>query len=371
LLAEAADAVASARDAVIEAIGVVNARLAELGSKAEGIRGRWDDRYSVFKSKLQQALEAAPGQQSLVALKTTLEGLQSDQIELLEQARFLQEEAEPALEGLRAERRDLITELMEARTRRRAERRERVKVLNERMSGIVKLDIPTAGDRAKFRELLNMLKVGSRVREDKLQMIAEQVHPAQFAEAMIEESYSTLVDESLGLDLETLGRLFVNIVDKDLWEELLEVQAVETPDTLNVKFKREQGDYVSVESLAHGQRCTAMLVTLIADGSSPVIVDQPEDALHAPWIEEHLVDRLRSLRGSRQFLFATRSPGLVISADAEQIITLRATAGRGEVEARGSLERHDLNRLVLHHLEGGAVPFRRRGRKLAVSVPTI
>jgi len=45
----------------------------------------------------------------------------------------------------------------------------------------------------------------------------------------------------------------------------------------------------------------------------------------------------------------------------------RATAGRGELEASGSLERHDLNRLALYHLEGGPIPFRRRTQKLAVS----
>jgi hypothetical protein len=109
-------------------------------------------------------------------------------------------------------------------------------------------------------------------------------------------------------------------------------------------------------------------VILLADGDTPVLVDQPEDALHAPWIEDYLVDRLRSLRGTRQYIFATRSPGIVVSGDAEQIITMKATAGHGEVEATGSLERHELNRLALHHLEGGPVPFNRRRRKLAASV---
>lgn len=98
-----------------------------------------------------------------------------------------------------------------------------------------------------------------------------------------------------------------------------------------------------------------------------MLVDQPEDALHAPWIEEYLVDRLRNLRGSRQYVFATRSPGIVVSGDAEQIITMKATAGHGEVEASGSLERHDLNKLALHHLEGGPIPFSRRTQKLQAS----
>ena len=97
-------------------------------------------------------------------------------------------------------------------------------------------------------------------------------------------------------------------------------------------------------------------------------MDQPEDALHAPWIEEYLVDRLRSLRGSRQYVFATRSPGIVVSGDAEQIVTMKATAGHGAVEAAGSLERHELNNLALNHLEGGRIPFKRRTSKLSVSV---
>ncbi len=55
-------------------------------------------------------------------------------------------------------------------------------------------------------------------------------------------------------------------------------------------------------------------------------------------------------------------------AEAAKIVTMRATAGRGEVEAAGSLERHDLNRLAHHQLEGGAEPFRRRSAKLVTSI---
>jgi predicted ATP-dependent endonuclease of OLD family len=120
--------------------------------------------------------------------------------------------------------------------------------------------------------------------------------------------------------------------------------------------------------LAHGQKCTAILIIALADGTDPLIIDQPEDALHAPWIEEYLVAKLRDLRGGRQYIFATRSPGLVVSADAEMIITLTSDAKNGVVEATGSLERHDLNALTLYHLEGGPVPFKRRTVKLGSSM---
>src|ERR1700741_3420327 len=60
-----------------------------------------------------------------------------------------------------------------------------------------------------------------------------------------------------------------------------------------------------------------------------------------------------------------QTKGLI--GDHGQLVTMRATAGKGEVEASGSLERHDLNRLALHRLEGGKTPFARRTRKLEAS----
>ena len=44
---------------------------------------------------------------------------------------------------------------------------------------------------------------------------------------------------------------------------------------------------------------------------------------------------------------------------------LKSDASNGVVEATGSLERHDLNALMLYHLEGGPVPFKRRTVELS------
>jgi hypothetical protein len=268
-----------------------------------------------------------------------------------------------------AERERLLDELHSTRLGRRRARRARVRELNEKCAGIVKLDVPDMADVSSYRQQLELLKVGSRVREDVLEALATGVSPIQLVRTLFAGDPQDIARNVEGVDASSIARLHSNIEDRELWATLLDMQVVAQPDQLSIRFRKpEDGSYAPIEQLSHGQRCTAILVVLLADGNAPVIVDQPEDALHAPWIEDYLVDRLRALRGSRQYLFATRSPGIVVGADAEQPVTMRATAGRGEIEALGSLERFDLNKLALHHLEGGPVPYLRRSSKLHVSL---
>jgi hypothetical protein len=318
--------------------------------------------------KLDETLEKS-GNASLTSLRRSLQKLQTDLAAAKVAAKDLRDVAQPELDRLLGEREDLLALLKKGRDDRRDARRARVKELNSKTAGFVKIDIPKDGDRSAYRTALDTLKVGSRLQDQVLALIAEHVHPFALARALWSGDFSTIGKLPTGLTVADLSKLHANVADRELWKFLLETQRIDIPDVLDVKFKKPEGDaYVPIENLSHGQKCTAVLIILLADGETPVLIDQPEDALHAPWIEDYLVDRLRDLRGTRQYIFATRSAGLVVSADAEQLITMRATADKGEVEASGSLERHDLNALALHHLEGGRIPFGRRARKLRSSI---
>jgi predicted ATPase len=346
----------------------VTTSLANLRTVVRQVKGELDTEFQHFKKQLDEALEKS-GETSLAKLRRELETVQINLCKAERAAQTLKNEAQPEYDRLSEEREVLLPELKQARDDRRVLRRTRVDELNKKMSGFVKIDIPGKGDTTGFRQALDVLKVGSRLREQVLDIIADNVRPYNLVRALWSGDISDAGTLPHGVVAADISRIHANVADRDLWQLLLDAQFIETPDVLNVKFRKPEGqEYARIEDLSHGQKCTAILVILLADGESPVLIDQPEDALHAPWIEEYLVDRLRELRGTRQYMFATRSPGLVVSADSEQLITMRATAGKGEVEASGSLERHDLNRLALHHLEGGKTPFARRTRKLETSL---
>jgi hypothetical protein len=369
LFEEARKVVSDLDASILKSTGEIHAAVATAREKLDLVRTQWQGRFDLFKATLDDELNKVGEGSSLVALRAQLEKLQGRLVDVRAKKAELEATEQPKLVALTEERETLLEELQVLRVRRRQLRRDRTETLNSKTAGIVKLDIPSEPDSAAFRACLATLKTGSRVRDEVLQVIAQRVHPFRFVRAFLRGDLNEIVDDKLGIDTGSVARLFANLDDRDLWKQLLDAQICEMSDRLNVKFRKpDDGTYVPIEQLAHGQRCTAILVILLADGDAPVIVDQPEDALHAPWIEEYLVDRLRGLRGERQYIFATRSPGIVVGADAEQIVTMKATAGRGEIEATGSLERHDLNKLALHHLEGGRVPFQRRSKKLAVSV---
>lgn len=117
----------------------------------------------------------------------------------------------------------------------------------------------------------------------------------------------------------------------------------------------------SVESLSPGQRCSAILPILLLTGSSPLIIDQPEDNMDNRLIRQVIVNILSSIKLRRQVIIATHNPNLPVLGDVEQTIILQ---GVGESECQvlaiGDLDSSD----VVHHLtevmEGGREAFQYR-----------
>ncbi|WP_307799000.1 Nuclease sbcCD subunit C [Micromonospora antibiotica] len=362
-------AYAQLRDAIEE----TNAQLAQVllvvNKELADIRQVWIERYRQFDAELAEAVSRIDiDNRGLAALRTRLIELQTEKAKLDAQQTQLNDEFLPSLAAATSYREELIAELIEARKARRRRREDRIKALNKLMGGIVRIKMLPENDDSAYLTDLTAIAKGSRLRGPVLQLICKESTPVKLVRSFLADDVDG-VCAATGAERRHVETLFEHVREKGAIEEFLRMQTLDLHDGLSVEFRKHANDgYVAIERLAHGQKCTAILIIALADGNDPLIIDQPEDALHAPWIEEYLVAKLRDLRGSRQYIFATRSPGLVVSADAEMIITLTSDATNGVVEATGSLERHDLNTLALYHLEGGPIPFKRRTVKLGSSM---
>jgi len=329
----------------------------------------WKTRNQQFDLQLSQELAKIDNEgKGLPALKRRLEELQVTKTALDDAEARIRDHVTPDLQTALQAREGLLDQLIAVRRERRTQRRNRINELNRLMAGVVRIKLAQeAGDSGFLAELTALAK-GSGSRADFLTPLSKKASPVQLVRSYL-ASDAEGAAKALELDPKHMEKLFDYIADRGLEREVLALQAIDLPDALTVEFRKSETDtYEVIERLAHGQKCTAILIIALADGDEPLIIDQPEDALHAPWIEEYLVDKLRQLRGSRQYIFASRSPGLVVSADAEMIITMTADATSGTIESSGSLERHNLNVLALYHLEGGSHPFKRRTMKLSPSV---
>jgi len=112
-----------------------------------------------------------------------------------------------------------------------------------------------------------------------------------------------------------------------------------------------------------GQKCTALLIIALSDGTMPIIIDQPEDALDILSVWEDIAKKLRRGKDSRQFILTTHNSSVAVAADSDQFIVLKAGATSGRVVASGAIDLPEVRKAVIDHLEGGDEPYRLRASK--------
>ena len=148
-------------------------------------------------------------------------------------------------------------------------------------------------------------------------------------------------------------------------DDVLQLDEITFDDVPVIRLNDRPKDPLSkprpVEFLSPGQRCSAILPILLLTGTSPLIIDQPEDNMDNRLIRQVIVNILSSIKLRRQVIIATHNPNLPVLGDVEQAVILQ---GVGETEcqvrATGNLDTRD----VVHHLtevmEGGREAFQYR-----------
>jgi DNA repair ATPase RecN len=140
-------------------------------------------------------------------------------------------------------------------------------------------------------------------------------------------------------------------------------------DEVEVKLHRQDGTVAGTMSgaegqlLSEGQRNTALLNLMLAQGSGPIVIDQPEDELDSNYIFTALVPLIREVKGHRQLIVATHNANLPVNADAELIYAMEARDAKGKCRVQGGLDREPVTQAVLDVLEGSEKAFKLRSDK--------
>lgn len=354
---------------VVEAARKTAGALGDISSVLQGLSGSlerqaalWPDRRAVLDKELQR-IQTQLGVAKLdpkryvdqVAERTALEpivaGLKQQEIER---------------KRLLSERALVLAQLQEDRRAAFKLRQSAAKKINKQLGGKLQLTVTYLGDTEEFVSRLTAVLKGSHIGREAIQAMAE-------AEGVDGVELSRVV--AAGADAIVTGWRVSTATAQNLvrWlmEDVARMRKAETlapEDRVSIALTVD-GAPRDLEVLSGGQRATALLLLLFAQGDRPLILDQPEDDLDNRFVYEDVVALLRDEKGTtdpkrrRQIVVATHNANIPVNGDAELVLGLVGTSQGCTVTTRGSIDDEGVRQEIRAVLEGGEEAFRRRAEK--------
>jgi len=253
------------------------------------------------------------------------------------------------------------------------ERKAKCKKFDEESAQKLKITLLEASNVDVFKQKLGQLKKGSYLRDADIEKICRSVTPREFVTKIISFAARRQPDKlkdlaaKVSLELDAVVTLANYLLDVVEVEELLEMQYKAMPqDSPEIKYMLPDGSYAPLIALSVGQKCTAMLIMTLSDGTMPIIIDQPEDSLDMKSIWTDVCMKLRNGKEKRQFIFTTHNSSLAVASDSDSFIVMEADANKGEVSLTGSMDHDPIGNEVMNYLEGGLITYKRKYAKYDV-----
>lgn len=277
------------------------------------------------------------------------------------------------LRSVAQSRSEKLRELAEAQQAYTRERQEKCVQIEAYSAGRLRLSVTEATDTSEFRRQLSSMKKGSYLQAEEIDAIASHVAPQAFVSALLNYDAAAAAKKSRHIsqlaDRSTIPAARVKqladfLLESRSYEEILALQHKATPaDRPHIEFQVEEGIYEPLAAISTGQKCTALLVMALADGSTPVVIDQPEDSLDLRSIWHDMCEKLRDGKEYRQFVCTTHNSSLAVASDTDCYVVLEADASRGHVAEAGAIDSDSMKTQVIDYLEGGVTTYAMKYRK--------
>ena len=132
------------------------------------------------------------------------------------------------------------------------------------------------------------------------------------------------------------------------------------------EYRSREAEYMPFNNASAGQQATALLETLLTQGTFPLIIDQPEEDLDNPVMFE-IVTKIWQAKQRRQIIFASHNANLVVNGDAELVAWCNYRAmsdqSRGTIGGTGAIDMPDVREAIKKIMEGGEAAFKLRREK--------
>jgi len=240
--------------------------------------------------------------------------------------------------------------------------------LTSQSRGKLKLDISFAANRDDFKENLWNLRARSGIHRTDTDRAADNLMPREFVDLVIDNKIEELSSKT-GLALLNADKLIqVLNSSEDLADVLALSHSVYPEDVPSIQYKKDDGNYYPISEVSTGQKCTALLIIALSEGTKPIIIDQPEDSLDTTSVYEDIVMKLRDGKEKRQFILTTHNASVGVASDSDNFIVLKSTSSRGKIDCYGAIDKENVKSEVVQHLEGGPLPYSLRHKKYHIKI---
>jgi len=132
------------------------------------------------------------------------------------------------------------------------------------------------------------------------------------------------------------------------------------------EYRSREGEYIPFSNASAGQQATALLKTILQQSGPPLVIDQPEEDLDNPVIQE-VVEKIWEAKKYRQLIFSSHNANLVVNGDAELVIwcnyRVANDQSRGMIAGEGAIDVPEVRNAIKKIMEGGEAAFNLRKEK--------
>ncbi len=279
------------------------------------------------------------------------------------------------LKGVKETRDGRLGELNETYKNYRRERLLKCKKFEADSAGKLNVSINESTNVDEFKARLTSLKRGTYLTDEEIEKICNGINSYDFIFHILRydsversQAYLNPVTKATAIETTKIKRLADHLLEQNNYEDLLELQYRARPqDRPEIRYRVSSTRYELLRKLSVGQKCTAMLIIALSDGSMPIVIDQPEDSLDIRSIWEDMCLKLRAGKERRQFIFTTHNSSLAVASDTDKYLVLEADASSGHVAFAGAIDSEPVRRQVIEYLEGGVNTY--RAKYLKYNIP--
>ncbi len=254
--------------------------------------------------------------------------------------------------------------------------------LTDNANGAIRAHIKRFADAGDFIQRLRESLSGSNVRREKLDILGTSIVEAEdpqdrWTRVLAELEQLAVFDPeqegaerrpdtpalaAAGLTATDLDRI-ARKMQSDDW---LALSLIDVKSEPVFEYRARENDYIPFSNASAGQQATALLKTLLNQIGPPLLIDQPEEDLDNPVMQE-IVEQIWNAKQKRQIIFVSHNANLVVNGDAELVAwcDYRKTGDQsgGKIAGEGAIDVPEVREAIKRIMEGGEAAFNLRKEK--------